>query len=97
MAIVDLGYRGREVEGLRILHRGKSKLLIRRQWVWVKRRQAVEPVIGHLKNDCRLLRCHLKGAQGDALHVIGFFRGDQITSPLRCRTLARSRDPDQES
>src|SRR5690606_4821639 len=42
-AIVDLGYRGREVEGVQVLHRGKPKTLTRRQWAWVKRRQAVEP------------------------------------------------------
>ncbi|OLH78056.1 hypothetical protein DXO203_13550 [Xanthomonas oryzae pv. oryzae] len=48
-AIVDLGYRGRDVEGVQILHRGKAKTLTRRQWRWIKRRQAVEPVIGHLK------------------------------------------------
>ncbi|KOR47916.1 transposase, partial [Xanthomonas oryzae] len=75
VAIVDLGYRGREVDGVQILHRGKAKSLTRRQWSWIKRRQAVEPVIGHLKQDCRLNRCHLKGAQGDALHVLGCAAG----------------------
>ncbi len=77
VAIVDLGYRGRDVEGMQILHRGKAKTLTRRQWRWIKRRQAVEPVIGHLKQDCRLNRCHLKGAQGDALHVLGSRRWRQ--------------------
>lgn len=82
-AIVDLGYRGREIEGVRTLHRGKPKTLTRRQWAWVKRRQAVEPVIGHLKDDCRLRRCHLKGAQGDALHVIACAAGYNIRWLLR--------------
>ncbi|MEA5188508.1 IS5/IS1182 family transposase, partial [Xanthomonas fragariae] len=54
VAIVDLGDRGREVDGVQVLHRGKAKTLTRRQWRWIKRRQAVEPVIGHLKDDCRL-------------------------------------------
>ena len=40
-AIVDLGYRGRNLEGVEILHHGKSKRLTRRQWSWVKRRQAI--------------------------------------------------------
>ena len=44
----------------------------------MKRRQAVEPVIGHLKYDCRLRRCHLKGAEGDALHVIACAAGYNI-------------------
>jgi IS5 family transposase len=65
-AIVDLGYRGREVEGVQSLRRGKSKRLIRRQSAWVKRRQAIESIIGHVKDDCAMRR----GAQGYALHAI---------------------------
>ena len=71
------------MEGVDILHRGKPKTLTRRQWAWVKRRQAVEPVIGHLKDDCRLRRCHLKGALGDALHVIGCAAGYNIRWLMR--------------
>jgi IS5 family transposase len=82
-AIVDLGYRGREIEGVKVLHRGKPKTLTRRQWAWGKRRQAVEPVIGHLKDDCRLRRCHLKGAQGDALHAIACAAGYNIRWLMR--------------
>ncbi len=69
-AIVDLGFRGREIEGTTILHRGKSKRLTRSQWRWVKRRQAIEPIIGHVKDDCGMRRCALKGAQGDAFHAV---------------------------
>ncbi|MEQ7664485.1 transposase, partial [Xanthomonas nasturtii] len=83
VAIVDLGYRGREVDGVQILHRGKAKTLTRRQWSWIKRRQAVEPVIGHLKQDCRLNRCYLKGAQGDALHVLGCAAGYNLRWLMR--------------
>ncbi|AAM39954.1 IS5-like element IS1478 family transposase [Xanthomonas campestris pv. campestris] len=83
VAIVDLGYRGREVDGVQVLHRGKAKTLTRRQWRWIKRRQAVEPVIGHLKDDCRLRRCRLKGAQGDALHVLGCAAGYNLRWLLR--------------
>ena len=36
----------------------------------LKRRQAVEPVIGHLKDDCGLRRNWLKGAEGDVLHPV---------------------------
>ncbi|WP_253269516.1 transposase, partial [Xanthomonas campestris] len=66
-----------------VLHRGKAKTLTRRQWRWIKRRQAVEPVIGHLKDDCRLRRCRLKGAQGDALHVLGCAAGYNLRWLLR--------------
>lgn len=36
----------------------------------LRRRQAVEPVIGHLKDDCGLRRNWLKRANGDALHPV---------------------------
>ncbi len=32
VTIADLGYRGREVEGIQILYRGMTKSLTRRQW-----------------------------------------------------------------
>lgn len=81
--IVDLGYRGRGVEGVQVLHRGKPKTLTRRQWRWIKRRQAIEPVIGHLKDDCRMRRCRLKGAEGDALHAIACAAGYNLRWLMR--------------
>jgi IS5 family transposase len=36
----------------------------------VRRRNAIEPVIGHLKQDCRLARNYLKGAIGDAINLL---------------------------
>lgn len=69
-AIVDLGFRGREIDGTTILHRGKAKRLTRSQWRWVKRRQAIEPIIGHVKDDCGMRRCALKGQEGDAHHAL---------------------------
>ena len=69
-AIVDLGFRGRQVAGVDIVHRGKTKTLTRTQRRWLKRRQAIEPIIGHVKDDCRMRRCHLKGALGDAMHAL---------------------------
>lgn len=99
-AIVDLGFRGRQIEGVQILHRGKPKRLTRRQWQWVKRRQAIEPVIGHLKEDCRMRRCHLKGTLGDALHAIACAAGYNLRWLMRWIALfcaycwlARSRHP----
>ena len=93
-AIVDLGYRGRTVEGVEILHRGKPKRLTQRQWAWVKRRQAIEPVIGHLKDDCGLRRNYLKGSLCDALNVIACAAGYNLRWLLRwialfCRSIYR--------
>ena len=34
------------------------------------RRSAIEPVIGHMKNDFRLARNYLKGTTGDALNLL---------------------------
>ena len=87
VAITDLGYRGREVEGVQILHRGKAKSLTRRQWRWIKRRQAVEPVIGHLKQEHRLGRSWLKGALGDALNAIGAAAGYNLRWLMRAIAL----------
>ena len=36
----------------------------------MRRRNAIEPVIGHLKSDGLLERNHLRGASGDAINVI---------------------------
>ncbi len=61
--IVDLGYRGVDKENptVEIIHRGKYKSLTKVQRRWLKRRQAVEPAIGHLKSDHRMNRCWLQG------------------------------------
>ena len=70
-AIIDLGYRGVDhLVPAQIIHRGRFKALGAQQRRWLKRRQAVEPVIGHLKADHRMDRCWLKGSEGDALHTV---------------------------
>ena len=71
-AVVDLGFRGVDAAnpGIQIIHRGKFKSLTQQQRRWLKRRQAVEPAIGHLKHDNAMDRCWLHGATGDALHAV---------------------------
>jgi IS5 family transposase len=71
-AIVDLGYRGvdQQVQGIEVIHRSKTKRLCARHKAWLRRRQAVDPVIGHTKTDHRMDRRRLKGAEGDALHAV---------------------------
>ena len=72
--VVDLGYRGKEVDaanpGVEIIHRGRYKTMSENERQLLKRRQAVEPAIGHLKADYRMNRCWLKGSMGDALHAL---------------------------
>ena len=83
--IVDLGYRGVDADnrGVEIIHRGKYKTLTALQRRWLKRRQAIEPLIGHTKSDHRMNRCWLKGTLGDALHAICCAAGYNIRWLLR--------------
>jgi len=53
VVVADLGFRGVDADGLGkdFIHRGKFKSLNPQQKAWLRRRQAVEPAIGHLKSD----------------------------------------------
>ena len=84
-AIVDLGFRGVDADnpGVEIIHRGRYKTLTSQQRRWLKRRQAIEPMIGHTKSDRRMDRCWLKGAMGDALHAISCAAGYNIRWLMR--------------
>jgi IS5 family transposase len=84
-AIVDLGYRGVDADcvPVQIIHRGKYKTLTATQRSWLKRRQAIEPAIGHAKADHRMDRCWLKGSEGDALHAVLCAAGFNIRWLLR--------------
>jgi len=53
-----------------IVHRGKVKPISAQDRKLLKRCQAIEPIIGHLKADHRMDRCHLKGETGDRLHAL---------------------------
>jgi transposase, IS5 family len=70
LALADRGYRGvLPPEGVKLLlshTRGLPKALKK----LLKRRQAIEPVIGHMKTDVLLDRNWLKGALGDAMHAL---------------------------
>ena len=82
---VDLGYRGVDQDnpGVSIKHRGKYKSLTEQERKLLKRRQAIEPIIGHLKSDNRMNRCHLKGPEGDAIHAVLCAAGYNIRWLLR--------------
>ena len=69
-AIVDKGYRGVEIESVRILRSGQKRGITRALKAMIKRRSAIEPAIGHMKMDGRLVRNPLKRALGDALHAV---------------------------
>lgn len=71
--IADAGYRGHNAPSrpsLRVYTAGQKRGVtepIKRE---LRRRSAVEPLIGHLKQDHRLGRNHLAGRRGDAVNAI---------------------------
>ena len=53
------------------------------EWRWFKRRSAIEPVIGHMKDDNRMDRNYLKGADGDKMNAILAACGFNLRKLLR--------------
>lgn len=76
VAIVDRGYRGKKIiDGTMILTPkppGKQATQYEKQKARkrFRRRAAIEPIIGHLKSDYRLVRNFLKGSIGDSLNLM---------------------------
>lgn len=69
-AFVDRGYKGHEVEDTQVFISGQRKgvtKIIKKQ---IKRRQAIEPHIGHMKNEGKLGLCRLKGIEGDKINAL---------------------------
>src|SRR6187200_1746517 len=70
-AYVDKGYRGHATDTPhRVFISGQKRGLFGRIKRELRRRSAIEPVIGHLKAEGHLGRCYLKGRDGDAANVI---------------------------
>jgi IS5 family transposase len=71
-AFVDQGYRGHDYEGPVDVHVDKRRRgsTAKSLWKWMKRRAAIEPAIGHLKQEHRLDRNRLKGVEGDRINAI---------------------------
>jgi len=73
-AYCDRGYRGHNYEGDATIHlagqRPRGRPLTRSMRKWVKRRNAVEPKIGHLKTENRLNRNYLQGTEGDRINAL---------------------------
>lgn len=90
-AIVDRGYKGVKLEGVRILMSGQKRGITRTLKAMIKRRSAIEPAIGHMKMDGRLARNPLKGALGDALHAVMCGVGHNLRLILAALRLACAR------
>jgi IS5 family transposase len=80
---VDRGYRGIEVPSVSIWRSGQKRGVTPSIKKAIHRRSAIEPAIGHMKNDGRLRRNWLKGALGDALHAMLCGAGHNLRMILR--------------
>ncbi len=75
-AFCDRGFRGRKTEGCTAIiipqapSRKTTEYSKRKARRDFGRRSAIEPVIGHVKNDFRLARNYLKGTIGDAINLL---------------------------
>ena len=86
-AYVDRGYRGHQVSRLKVWIAGAKRGVTVAIKQKLKRRNAIEPVIGHLKEDGRLGRCFLKGAVGDAVNALLCGAGHNLRKILHRLTL----------
>jgi transposase, IS5 family len=81
---VDRGYQGHGVSGdTAVFVAGRRRGItptIRRE---LRRRSAIEAMIGHMKLDGKLARNHLKGALGDAIHALLCGAGHNLRLILR--------------
>lgn len=80
---VDKGYRGVSVTGVTIWRSGQKRGVTPSIRKAIHRRSAVEPAIGHMKNEGKLRRNWLKGSLGDALNAVLCGAGHNLRMILR--------------
>jgi len=85
-AYCDKGYQGnpKHLDGtaIHLANRRRSSMKPS-EWRWFKRRSAIEPVIGHMKQDNRMDRNYLKGTDGDKMNAILAACGFNLRKLLR--------------
>jgi len=85
-AFVDRGYKGHGVTDCEVIISGQKRGVTAAIKKQMKRRQAIEPHIGHLKNEGKLRLCRLKGFVGDQINALlcaASYNLKQILSRLR--------------
>ena len=87
VVFVDKGYRGVAVAGVAIWLSGQKRGVTPAIKKAIHRRSAIEPAIGHMKNDGRLRRNWLKGSLGDALHAVLCGAGHNLRMILKALRL----------
>ncbi|RQU49427.1 IS5 family transposase [Burkholderia cenocepacia] len=83
IAVVDRGYKGVAIDGVKVYHPGLRRGITRGLRAIIRRRSAIEPAIGHMKADGKLDRNWLKGALGDAIHAVLCGAGHNLRMILR--------------
>lgn len=83
-AYADKGYKGHDYEGpARVMLSGRSRGLTPQMKRELKRRSAIEPMIGHAKTDGRLGRNYLLGHDGDRINALLAVAGHNLRPILR--------------
>lgn len=80
---VDRGYRGHDETDTTVVIAGQQRGMTPRLKRLLKRCNAIEPVIGHMKADGRLNRNYLKGVAGDAMNALLVGAGHNLRLILR--------------
>lgn len=83
MAFVDKGYRGHGITDKIVYRSGQKRGITKAIKKMLKRRQAIEPHIGHMKQDGKLGKNFLKGVLGDKLNAILSGMGHNLRLILR--------------
>lgn len=69
-AFLDKGYKGHKVTDKKVYISGQKRGITDRLKRLLKRRSAIEPHIGHLKQEGKMRRNFLKGAIGDTFNAL---------------------------
>lgn len=80
---VDRGYRGHGISDTEVLISGRRRGLTPQMKKELKRRSAIEPIIGHMKSDGKLGRNYLSGVLGDKINALLCGAGHNIRIILR--------------
>lgn len=68
---VDKGYRGHDYhDKTNVFISGQRRGVTAKIWKELRRRSAIEPIIGHAKSDHKMDGCRLKGKKGDQINAI---------------------------
>lgn len=91
-AYVDKGYKGHDYRGpATVILSGRRRGLTPQMKRELKRRSAIEPMIGHAKNDGRLGRNHLLGHHGDKINALLAAAGHNLRLILNALALLFAR------